>query len=176
MIVSYGAEVLIRDCDWQRTSGDAIECKYQGRVLQWSGNTFADSSPFDIQQNGERSLVFRLQLTIEDETQNPIENAIIYIEQFSKKEQFTFLTESDGMMNAIHDLKGAMLTHRSFYANTANEVWSSASEPHKFTVHKDGFEAVSGTVIMDQDRSMTITLPQLGSATGNFSASDSVHF
>jgi len=165
MNVSYGAQVLIKDCDWQRTTGDSIECKYRGRVLQWTGNTFADSSPFDIQQNGERSLVFRLQLTVLDEDGNPVEDAVVKIRQHEDKEQYTFSTGADGMMHAIHDLKGAMLTHRSYYSNTAYQTWSSASEPHRYEVYVDGYEVAHGTAVMDQDRTATINLTPTSSGT-----------
>jgi len=158
MIVSYGANVLIKDCDWQRTTGDSIECKYQGRVLQWTGCTFADANPFDIQQNGERSIVYRWQPTVLDENGAPMENALVKIEQHESKEEFTFSTGDDGMLHAIHDLKGAMLTHQSFYTNTASETWSSAAEPHRYTVHVEGYEVAKGTMVMDQDRTVTINM------------------
>lgn len=46
--VSYGAEALFKDCTWLETSGDAIECKYQGRAMVWSGNTFTDATWYDV--------------------------------------------------------------------------------------------------------------------------------
>jgi len=172
MVVSYGGQVLIKDCDYQRTTGDSLEIKYQGRVLEWTGNTYADANPFDTQQNGERSQVYRLELIVQDQFGNPIEDADVNIKQFEEKEQFKFTTASNGKLHAIHDLEGAMLTHRSFYTNTASEIWSSAAEPHSYEIIKEGYRRASGAVVMDSDKSVVVTLtPEL---PNNFSNSDSI--
>ena len=156
--VSYGAQVLLKDPTFLRTSGDAVECKYQGRVMLWGTVTTADGSPWDWQQTGEGSYVNRLQLTILDENDDPVEGANVLIEQFEGKEKLIFTTGADGMLHANYDLKGAMLTYESYYTNTAKEVWSSVSKPHKISIYHDGYEASYGAAVMDQDRSITVNL------------------
>ena len=161
---SYNSQVMIKDCTFERASGDSIESKYQGRTLQWTGNTFADSNPEDIGQAGELSEVFRLQITVQDENNTPVEDAIIIIEQHDKKETFTFTTNDDGMMHAIYDLKGVMLTWKSHYTNSSNELWSTELEPHRVKVLADGYEPYQLTKHMDQDRSESINLIPLSSS------------
>jgi hypothetical protein len=167
LIASYESIVMLKDCTFERPTGDSVETKYQGRFMEWTGNTYADSSPYDINQAGERSVVFRLQLTINDENNQPIDDADVFIYQHDKKEILHFITNDDGMMHAIHNLKGAMLTQRSYHTPTSFEDWSTALEPHIIKIIKDGYEPYFLTKHMDQDKSETITLIPLSNASND---------
>lgn len=176
MITAYGGLSLVKDCDFQRTTGDALEANYRGRCMAWTGNTFADANPFDVDQNGEISWVYRCRVTVEDESGDGVEDAVVHFKQAQGKEEFTFTTITDGKLHAIHGLEGAMLTQRSQYANTngSGEIWASASLLHEVTISKPGYVTQMVTAQMTQDRDITVTLIAEGASGGpdNFSQSD----
>ncbi len=167
-IIARSAAVLFRDCDWENTSSDSIQVDYQGVGMIWTGNTFADPTPyFDVNQNSFLNWVFGLDLTIQDDAGNPIQDAMIRIVQSEGKEEYHFKTNSSGKIIALYDLEVALLTWKYKYREgdeTTNFVlWSDSSNStyHTAYVMKEGYRSSTTTYVMDADRSDTIILKRL---------------
>ncbi len=162
-IAVQGANVLIKDCEWQHDASDSIQVEYGSQVLFWTGNTFTGGRElYDLNYAGYIQRVFALNLLIQDSSETPIEGAIIYIAQSGGKEAFTFITGSDGRIHTCWDLKAAFLTHQHQYGNNKStnvEYWSddSNSTYHDVWIFKDGYSR-NVKFVMDQDRAQTITL------------------
>ncbi len=165
-ILSQGNGIFLLKDAVINTSSYSLNLNYRAIALIWGTYTYTYNN-FNIGQNSMMNFVFGLTLTIVDKFNNPIENAIVIIEQSDEREAFTFKTKSNGKLENVHDLELAILTHQSKYgggAITSNvEYWSDSSNStfHKVTVYKEGFVPVTKNYVMDADKSDTIYLREI---------------
>ena len=108
--------------------------------------------------------VFRLQLTVTDMQGNPIEGAVVTVNQKDGFEEFVFITEADGKPQCHTAVDGILLTNRAkaTFAKTET-IWSDSSNSsyHTVTVLKDGYKSETFNVIMDADKSQTVRLKKI---------------
>jgi len=174
LLASYNATILVKDCTWQHDTSDSIETRYGGKVLMWTGNTFTGGREYyDVNYNGSIQWVFGLTLTINNESGNPIEDAVVVIEQSAGKESFMFYTDSNGKMKNDHNLDVALLTNKHQYGynkTTDMEYWSDSDNNtyHKVTIFKEGYRPYTTTYVMDQDRSTTIQMLRIDAHASTF--------
>jgi len=113
--------------------------------------------------------VYGLTLVVQDEDGNPVENAVVHIYQEpDEREHWTFYTDSAGKPITMRAMNGVVVLGNKAYISGAFgsetfELWSDgvAGRQHKVEVFKDGVGGAESTVVMDQDRSLTLTLERV---------------
>lgn len=159
----HGSTILLKDNIFNQTSGNCITVQYSAVAMLWTGNVFNGVESYAIIIPGLINWVHALDLTVLDENDDPVEDAVIMIRQSQGKEYFSFRTKSNGKVETCHDLGVALLTHKSQYGNnpvTNAEYWSddSNSTYHEVIIAKSGYLPTIEQYVMDQEIEDTITL------------------
>lgn len=113
---------------------------------------------------GDGKKVFLLDLTIQDENGSPINMASIDIFQKDNKEQYLLKSNVNGKIIAGWDLDGVLLANQIYRKDlsgtpTVETVSDSSNNTyHTVTVSKEGYKTETFNVVMDEDKTMTVTL------------------
>jgi hypothetical protein len=176
---SYGSRFKLKDCEIKNVS-IGIRADY-GSIFLLESVTFTNvSTPLYWDRGGAIYDVFPLSLTVQDENDNLIDDATVFIEHSLGYEKdvlytvdplsfqtadpsFRYQISSTGTGNTL-DLYGdnPVFVHREILSNTPTyEYWSDSIEDNRYhiiTVNKLGYKTWRRKVTFNQDVTLTATL------------------
>lgn len=170
----YSGISCFKSCTFNQNTGNTFTGIYNGTILLWGNtNVFYRNPLYSLTINSVLHKVFDLNLTITDNELNPISGAIVSINQSQNKEFFTFETNNNGKLNAIHGIECALLTYSQQYANSdiSNvDLWSSDTNStyHTVVITKEGYRPYQQNYIMNQSISETIKLSRINAHSLTF--------
>jgi hypothetical protein len=153
--------VLFNGCTFQNDTYGYYALE-EALALWYGTNTFT-SITVD-RRWGDRAThlhVRKLVITVKDNNGNNIENACVSVVQAEGKEEWSFLTDSNGqVINAWGDQEVFFVekeeTSTGVYDQWSNSI--SGGQFHWITVSKEGFQTWKAKVEFDADRTITATL------------------
>jgi len=155
---------MLKDCTFTNGTTD-ISTNFGGLVLVWTGNTFGSDIERVAGNWGGIFYVYALDLTVEDDNGDPVEGAAVTITQSDSKEEWQLVTDSSGKPRTDPRMAGKiLLVHKEWISGDpvsgTFELWSDASNNtnHAIQAAKDGVGVAADTVVMSEDRSLTLTL------------------
>lgn len=157
------AQVIMKNCPNTNNKNNLIQTG--ANLLCWNSSNVWSRIVISDNYGSMAKNVFLLDLTIQDVDSNPLADCYIRIAQKDDKEFFLCRTGANGKIIALYGL-GGVLCANAIKKTTAEtlEYWSdnSNSTYHIVTVLKEGYYSETFNVVMDQDRTQTVTLKTLG--------------
>lgn len=159
--LDYKSVTCLRNCNFPSMNRAWLVYE-DSKLLLWGSNPgFVVGAA--IGDSGSIQYVYGLYLTINDIADNPLQDCIITVNQSLGYEYFWFKTGADGKPDDVYGYKAILLTWKSQYRQSLNELWSdnSNSTYHTVTITKAGYKPYTFNLVMDQDRTVVVTLKKL---------------
>lgn len=159
--MSYKSVTCLKDCSFPSANRSWLVYE-DAKLLLWGSNTGFQVGGA-VSDSGSIQYVFALYLTIKDVSGNALQDCIVTVNQSQGYEYFWFKTGSDGKPDDVYGYKAILLTWKSQYRQSLNELWSDNSNGtyHTVTVTKAGYKPYTFNVVMDQDRTVEVTLKKI---------------
>lgn len=161
--VRLGTVIALKDCDFQDVRTANLQVGMNGRLLVWTGNTFA--SGWGVNGLGLVMYVFALDIVVLDAADSPIEGAQVRVQQKDGFECFNFTTDASGRINGNPVISNRCLcSHKRWISGDpvsgSFELWSDGSNStyHEITVSAYGYITERFEVVMDADKVLAVTL------------------
>lgn len=159
--MSYKSVTCLKDCTFPSANRGWLLYE-DSKLLLWGANTGFQSGGA-VGDSGSIQYVQALYLTITDLNDNPLQDVIVTVNQSQGYEYFWFRTGADGKPDDVYGYKAILLTWKSQYRQSLNELWSDNSNGtyHTVTVTKAGYKPYTFNVVMDQDRTVAVSLKKI---------------
>lgn len=156
---NYYYTFLFKNCFVNSVKNQVIYSNIFAVALCWNSDNMFNKIATDNDVIARK--VFLLDLTIKDESENLLEGVKIEVNQKDNKEHYLAETDSLGKIISQFDLNGLLLSNRvkiNVYGTL--EIWSDSSNNtyHTVTVSKEGYKTETFNVVMDEDKTMVVTL------------------
>ena len=158
----YQKIMLFKNCT--NSSNKPLYGGYCATALCWNSDTYYTAGiSFGSDDGITIRKVFLLDLTIKDETGNPIEGCYIKVQDKNGHEEYNLETNSNGKLYSYYNIGGVLLSNR-LKTLTGETIVSDSSNStyHTVNIYKPGFKPFSFNVVMDRDRAVDVVLKPIG--------------
>lgn len=160
----YRATVKFKDCTFQNCSHGLRMENGANILLQGSiTNTCTDTKYWPANNRGKLFHVFALNLTVQDYSGNPIEDARVIVTQSEDLEKYAFITNSSGQIKDLYNDDPVFIEKEEYNDSTYTQRSDSIAggRYHTIKISKDNYQIWSKDITFTEDRTVVAALQPL---------------